>query len=194
MRTTLTTWFVFMVLLLVGNTELLAQQTTPFVWAPDFPVGSKIPMLEAQDQTGTVQTLASLTGKKGLILQFSRSLDWCPYCKAQFKQLIPVAPTIEALGFNIALMTYDSVEKLRDIALDDDIKFKLLHDEAVTHVTAFGILNTSYKPGHSAYGVPQPGIMILSPDGTILQKIAEEDFRVRPDYSVVLDALKKLDH
>jgi peroxiredoxin len=108
-------------------------------------------------------------GKKGLILQFSRSLDWCPYCKAQYKQLIPVAPTIEALGFNIALMTYDSVEKLREIALDDDIKFKLLHDEGVAHVNAFGILNTSYKSGHYAYGV-------------------------RPDYSIVLDALQKLGH
>jgi hypothetical protein len=65
MHTTLRTCIAFMVLLLVGNTALLAQQATQFVWAPTFPEGSKIPMLNAQDQTGTVQTLASLTGRKG---------------------------------------------------------------------------------------------------------------------------------
>ena len=47
-----------------------------FNWAPDFPVGSTIPVLEAPDQNGDVQTLASLSGEKGIILMFSRSFDW----------------------------------------------------------------------------------------------------------------------
>ena len=47
-----------------------------FNWAPDFPLGSTIPVLEAPDQNGNDQTLATLTGEKGIILMFSRSFDW----------------------------------------------------------------------------------------------------------------------
>ncbi len=43
-------------------------------WGPA--VGSTIPMLAANDQTGTPQSLASLAGDKGLLLVFSRSADW----------------------------------------------------------------------------------------------------------------------
>lgn len=47
-----------------------------FNWAPEFPVGSTIPVLEAPDQNGDVQTLSTLSGEKGVILMFSRSFDW----------------------------------------------------------------------------------------------------------------------
>jgi hypothetical protein len=40
------------------------------------PVGSKIPQLDAVDQTGKRQTFESLRGPKGLALLFVRSADW----------------------------------------------------------------------------------------------------------------------
>ena len=39
-------------------------------------VGATIPALEANDLNGQKQTLASLTGPKGLMLVFFRSADW----------------------------------------------------------------------------------------------------------------------
>ncbi len=56
-------------------------------------------------------------------------------------------------------------------------------------MNAYNILNTDYEPGHFAYGVPQPGIMFVNPDGKILAKFAEENFRQRPDWSDVAEAL-----
>lgn len=47
-----------------------------FVWAPDFPVGSAIPTIEAQDQDGILQSFDDLKGDKGLLLMLSRSFDW----------------------------------------------------------------------------------------------------------------------
>ena len=44
------------------------------VWGPK--TGTQIPMLRANDQTGEAQTLATLSGAKGLLLLFSRSADW----------------------------------------------------------------------------------------------------------------------
>ncbi|MCB1684702.1 MAG: hypothetical protein R3E82_01145 [Pseudomonadales bacterium] len=43
-------------------------------WGPA--VGSQLPVLEAHDQSGRVQTLAELTGERGLLLFMSRSVDW----------------------------------------------------------------------------------------------------------------------
>lgn len=47
-----------------------------FVWAPDFPVGSAIIDIAAQNQDGEVQTFDDLVGENGLLLMLSRSFDW----------------------------------------------------------------------------------------------------------------------
>jgi hypothetical protein len=39
-------------------------------------IGERIPPLDVVDQFGRHQTLASLTGPKGLVLLFVRSADW----------------------------------------------------------------------------------------------------------------------
>ncbi|MFM1897582.1 MAG: hypothetical protein RLZZ385_2656 [Pseudomonadota bacterium] len=159
-----------------------------FVWAPDLPLGARIPAIEAPNQDGQIRTFDDLKGDKGLLLMFSRSFDWCPYCKRQLSQLVEVADQFEAMGFGIASITYDPVELLKEVAEDEEIVFQLLHDADVKHVNAFGIFNTQYEPGDRAYGIPYPGIFLVDPDGVIRFKFAEEDYRVRPDFSDVLAA------
>ena len=107
-------------------------------------------------------------------------------------QLTTAASDFEAEGFSIVTVTYDSVETLKLVEEDMGVSFTMLHDEAIKHVNAFNILNTGNEPGSFAYGVPQPGIMLVSPDGEILAKFAEENFRVRPDWSDVVAAARNL--
>lgn len=86
-------------------------------------------------------------------------------------------------------MTYDEVEVLKDTELDRGVSFTLLHDEDITHVNRFGVLNdTDYEPGERAYGVPYPGIFLVSPEGIIQYKFAEASYRDRPDFAEVLEA------
>jgi len=160
-----------------------------FDWAPDYPVGATIPILEAPDQNGDIQTLETLSGENGILLMFNRSFDWCPFCKAQLEGLEESKEAFSTLGFNIVTITYDPVETLKLVEEDMEISFTMLHDEAIKHVNAYNILNTDYEPGHFAYGVPQPGVMFVSPGGEILAKFAEENFRKRPDWSDVAEAL-----
>ncbi len=89
-------------------------------------------------------------------------------------------------------MTYDSIETLKIAEGDFGVEFTMLHDEAIKHVNAYGIRNPDPEPDSFAYGIPQPGIMLISPDGTILKKFAEENFRERPDLSYVLEAAAQL--
>lgn len=43
-------------------------------WGPE--IGTQLPLLEAPDQTGTLRTLADLSGEQGLLLFLNRSADW----------------------------------------------------------------------------------------------------------------------
>ncbi|MEM9623697.1 MAG: hypothetical protein AAF993_18770 [Pseudomonadota bacterium] len=43
-------------------------------WGPA--IGSSMPVLQAQDQAGASQNLASLAGEQGLLLFLNRSADW----------------------------------------------------------------------------------------------------------------------
>ena len=61
-------------LFLLGTASATLAQD--FVWAPNFPVGSTIPEITAQDQDGVIRTFAELTGEKGLLFMMSRSFDW----------------------------------------------------------------------------------------------------------------------
>lgn len=51
-------------------------------WADDYAqdwgpaAGTRLPVLEAPDQTGTMRTLGDLSGERGLLLLLSRSADW----------------------------------------------------------------------------------------------------------------------
>ena len=52
----------------LGNAEYADE------WGPA--VGAQLPVLEALDQDGNPQTLASLAGEQGLLLFLNRSADW----------------------------------------------------------------------------------------------------------------------
>jgi hypothetical protein len=55
-----------------------AQQPAPAVDTSTLgpQVGATVPAFSGTDQFGTLQSLASLSGPKGLMLVFSRSTDW----------------------------------------------------------------------------------------------------------------------
>ncbi len=186
------TTFLLLSTVLVSTLASTLVSSQDFIWAPDFPEGSTIPVLEAPDQNGEVQTLSTLSGDKGLMLFFSRSFDWCPFCKAQLRDITAIQSQIQNLGFAVASITYDSIETLKIAEEDFGVEFTMLHDENIKHVNAFGIRNPDPQPDSFAYGIPRPGIMLISPDGIILRKFAEEDYRDRPDLRYLIEAALEL--
>ena len=107
-------------------------------------------------------------------------------------QLTEISDQIEAMGISVVALTYDSVELLKTVQEDQDIKFTLLHDEDVSHVNALGVRNLDYEPGHRVYGIPYPGIFLVDPNGVIKAKFAEERYQDRPPFEDVLEAAAQL--
>ena len=50
-------------------------------------VGDRLADFRLKDQSGREWTRDTLMGSGGLMLVFSRSADWCPYCKTQLVEL-----------------------------------------------------------------------------------------------------------
>lgn len=86
-------------------------------------------------------------------------------------------------------MTYDDPAVLSDFALDGELGYVLLSDPDGEYVAALGIRNDDYGPGHPGFGIPHPGIMLIDPSRTVLYKAAIEDYRSRPSFDTVFDAV-----
>src|SRR5260370_726960 len=109
--------------------------------APGIKVGEKIPSIAANDQFGHPQTFESLRGKQGLLVLFSRSADWCPYCKRHLLQLQQAKAEFEAKGIHVASITYDSEAILKEFSARKGITYPMLSDPGSKIIRAFAILN-----------------------------------------------------
>ena len=98
----------------------------------------------------------------------------------------------EKIGLNVAGMTYDDQEIIREFHQEWEIGFPMLKDVDRQHVEAWGIRNEQYGEGSFAYGIPHPGVVLLSPEGKILAKFAEPGYRSRPDWDSVIDEMRSV--
>ena len=96
------------------------------------------------------------------------------------------------MGVGIVGMTYDTPDVIQTFHAKWEINYPVLRDEDRQHVEAWGIRNEEYGPGTFAYGVPHPGVVLLSPEGTILAKWAEKGYRSRADWSEVLEEVSRI--
>jgi len=150
-------------------------------------IGEKVPDFTLADQDGKQRSLHELMGSKGLLLIFSRSADWCPFCRSQLVELQESAEALRRNGINPASITYDSQEVLRRFSDTYHVSYPMLSDKGSVVIRKFGILNTNVPPDVTRfYGMPFPGQYLIEPDGTVKDKLFLPDFEERPTASEVL--------
>lgn len=154
-------------------------------------VGEVIPhKIDAPTQHGKVATFEELAGEKGLILLFVRSVDWCPYCKAQVEDWNNNRKLFEDLGYQLAVISYDSSEAAKKFADRKSIELSLLSDSNSEIIKGFGILNEQVPEDSNFYGIPHPFIYVVAPDKKITHRFTEQSYADRPAVKMVHDALK----
>jgi peroxiredoxin len=149
-------------------------------------VGDPVPDFRLPDQLGTTRTLDSLMGPKGLMLVFSRSADWCPYCKTQMIELQSRAATLRAEGLGLAVITYDAPAVLADFAGRRGIEYPLLSDAGSATIKAYGILNTAGEPGTRNFGIPHPGTFIVDRRKIVTARFFEDAYQERNTVAGIL--------
>ncbi|MET0167312.1 MAG: peroxiredoxin family protein, partial [Vicinamibacterales bacterium] len=177
--------FVFVVALLSLVAQPMAQQAVPQPTLPDVQklgpqVGTRVPDFTLLDQKGQSRTLASLMGPKGLMLVFSRSADWCPYCKTQLAELQTRTADLAKSGIGLAAVSYDAVPILADFSRRRGITFPLLSDPGSATIKRYGILNTTVpETNQQSYGIPFPGTFMLNTQGLVTSRFFEQAYQER---------------
>lgn len=86
-------------------------------------------------------------------------------------------------------MTYDDPELLFAFASGQGLGYTLLSDPDGEYMGALGIRNEEYGPGSPGFGIPHPGIMLIGASRTVLYKAAIENYRARPPFDALFDAV-----
>jgi peroxiredoxin len=152
-------------------------------------VGEPLPHpLTVADQFNDVRDFASLKREKGLILLFSRSFDWWPFC---IIQAVAWIDEFHTLGYEVATVTYDSQPTLARFAKRRKMNYPVLADPGSQVIRAFGLLNEDYPTGSYAHGVAHPIIIVFNEDGIVTHRFSRAGYVRRPDVGLVLNELRK---
>lgn len=155
-------------------------------------VGQTVPSIAGTTQSGAPATLDTLKGRKGLVLVFVRSADWCPFCKQQLEDLETISAGLAAAGYPMTAVSYDPVETLRTFADRKKLTYTLVSDTGSKTIDAFGIRNEEVRGNKRMDGIPHPVIFVIGADGVVKAKLYEESYRKRPPSSLVLETVKAL--
>ena len=110
----------------------------------------------------------------------------------QFVKLNDIRSDFQDIGVGVVGMTYDDPQIIREFHEKWALGYPLLRDVDGQHVDAWGIRNEEYGEGSFSFGIPHPGVVLLSPEGKILAKWAERGYRSRADWSEVLEETRGL--
>jgi len=161
-------------------------------WDVGPPVGAAVPALHATDLKGAPVSLRGLSGKNGLVLVFFRSAKWCPYCQKQLMDMKDAPAALAQRGYKLAAISYDPTAVLGDFTEKRAIPYPLLSDTGSVTIDAWKLRDIRYKPDSFAWGVPYASIYVIAPNGVLKAKLAEEDYKVRPELSVLLATIDGL--
>lgn len=155
-------------------------------------VGAPVPALTAVDASGKPRDLASVTGRKGVVLVFFRSARWCPFCQHQLIDLKAVQAPLAQRGYSLAAISYDKPEVLSAFAEKQGVGYTLLSDDGSKLIDAYRLRDPQYAAGSFAYGVPRPSIFVIDARGVVRAKLALEGYRVRPANDAIVAAVDGL--
>jgi|SRR5579859_741432 len=155
-------------------------------------LGATVPALHATDLKGAPVNVRDLSGKSGLVLVFFRSAKWCPYCQKQLIDLKEAPGPLSERGYKLAAISYDPIDVLTQFTQKREIPYPLLSDQGSVTIDAWKLRDIRYKPDSFAWGSPYASIYVLSPNGVLKAKLAEEDYKIRPPLTAVLAAIDAL--
>lgn len=177
---------------IIGGAATVALAQVPAGMELGPKVGAKAPAFSVTSPSGETKTFETLKGRRGLVLVFVRSADWCPFCKIQLQDLNSVAQDLDALGWPMVAVSYDPTETLQRFSIANKLKYQLLSDKGSKAIDAFGIRNESVKGSARVDGIPHPLILFIGADGMVKAKLYEQRYQDRPPSGLVLETAKSL--
>jgi peroxiredoxin len=96
------------------------------------------------------------------------------------------------VGIGVVGITYDKPDLQQQFIENRGIDYPFLSDVEAYTMKTLGILDENYQPGNEHYGIPHPGIFILTPELKIVGKIFVNGYEKRVNAQAVLAYAEKV--
>lgn len=170
----------------------LVVSATPAL-AAEIATGAKLPAgFVAVDLNGKPRNLASITGRKGVVLVLFRSARWCPFCQGQLKEMKALQAPLAQRGYTLAALSYDPPAVLAKFAGAQGLGYTFLSDEKSRVIDLLGLRDPEYGAGSFAEGVPKASTLVIDAKGKLLWKAVATDYKVRPQNAAILKAVDSI--
>jgi peroxiredoxin len=167
--------------------------------------GELIPDFGLPDGEGRWTTLSELLSNGPLVLSFQRG-GWCPYCRAEMAAWRHAVPDLAAAGASLAIVTPETGGRAAALTEQVGPGCRILCDVDHGVAMALGLtvplpleisrryraggLDLDRLTGGAGSFVPIPATFALAPNGRILFRHAEPDFRIRAEPADVVAAVE----
>jgi peroxiredoxin len=170
-------------------------------------LGDVLPDFVLPDQNGRLVGLAPLLREGPVVVAFLRG-HWCPYCKTTATALGEIADRAAAKGARIVAICPESRKYSQQLSEDSGDRFPVLtdvdngyalalnlaiwvDDDMARLIAGAGWDVPSYQTGGS-WVLPIPATFVLDPDGRVIARYVNADYRTRMDAEEILAALDAL--
>ena len=170
-------------------------------------VGEIMPQFVLPDSRNKFHSLSEFLDKGPLVISFNRG-HWCPYCTVELHAYRQAHKEIAAAGAQVVSIMPDQPEYVAKVAADVDDAFLILSDEGNGYSLSLNLaiwlgdrirslscaleIELEKSQGNDGYFVPIPATFVIGPDGTIVARHIDPDFRRRMEIDDVLAALNQI--
>ena len=179
----------------------------PDTSAPGLRAGDKISVFSLPDTNGSLVSSTVLLEQRPLIVTFYRGL-WCPYSRGDLMALVDAAAEVESCGGSLAAIARETAPNGNlQFVRQHAVGFPILNDAIGTVARSFGIgwteayLQSLYdqfvidRTGDSSepsWIEPMQARYVIAQRGTIVHVDISPDYRVAPELTASLEALRRL--
>lgn len=167
------------------------------------PVGSKVKLFSAVDQSNKTYQLSEALKTGPVVLLFYRG-QWCPVCNRYLSQLQDSLQQIYDKGATVIAVSPEKPEYLEKTATKTKATFTLLYDKDYSISKAFDVV---FKPTEkeialyddrlkadlehantdSTNRLPVPATFIIDKNGIVVWRHFNPDYRIRASVSEILE-------
>lgn len=164
-------------------------------------IGVEVPSAKITSVEGKEVDVKEIVSNKPTVLVFYRG-GWCPYCTKHLSELRDIEKDINDLGYQIAALSTDAVDRIPETTKSEKISYQLYSDRKYNAMNAFGIGFTPKTGRLPIYSrvmemleeevlVPVPSLFVIE-EGKIVYRYVNPNYSTRISSDLILSVLKSL--